>query len=451
MRRAKATGASTQPLKARRDGAAVSSVAIRNTTLITQDDDRRVIEGDLYIEDDRIVSVGEKAPEADRVIDGTGQVVLPGLINLHTHLAMGLFRGYGDDMRLEPWLQERIWPAEAKLTAKTMAAGAALGCLESIENGVTSFLDMYFMEEEAIAPVVRDAGLRGWCGEGMVDIGKTEPGEFNEKLKHIEESIRRVQGDPLITHCPSPHGTYTCNPETYEEAARIAREHEVPMHTHCSETRTEVYDVQKAQGRRPVQVLKEAGALDANAVLAHCGWITKAEVADMAGAGAAVAHCPVSNMKLATGGVAPVPELHEAGVRVGIGTDGAASNNGTDLFESMKFAALVQKQHRWDPTVLPAQRVVDMATRDAADALMRPDLGRIEPGATADVVMVDFQRPHLVPRHDAVSDLVYCVMGRDVSTTIVHGRVLMADGRVESMESEAVMQGAQEAARAVTS
>lgn len=429
----------------RRRRAPVSSVAIRNTTIVTQDDQRRVIEGDLYVEDHRIVQVGGKAPEADRTIDGAGQVVLPGLINLHTHVPMGLFRGYGDDMLLEPWLQDRIWPAEDKLTPESMRAGADLGHLESILNGVTSYLDMYFMEADVVAASCRDAGLRGWCGEGMVDFG-TPDGEPNAKLKDIEASIKATKDDPLITHCPSPHALYTASQATYEESARIAKQYDVPLHTHCSETRHEVHSVEQDKGARPVQLLSDWGALDANAVLAHCGWITKGEVKQIADAGASVAHCPVSNLKLATGGVCPVPELHDHGACVGLGTDGAASNNTTDMFESMKFAALVQKQHRWDPTVLAAQRVLDMATRDGADALQRPDLGRIVEGATADLVMVDFRRPQLAPRHDVVSDLIYAASGRDVSATIVNGRVLMQDFQPETMDAAQVVAAAQKAA-----
>ncbi len=425
------------------------SLAIKNATIVTQDDKRSIVQGDLYVEDHRIVQVGGKAPEADYTVDGTGQVVLPGLINLHTHVPMGLFRGYGDDMSLEDWLETRIWPAEARLTKGTMRAGADLGHLEMIQNGVTSYLDMYWMEAEVIADSCRQAGLRGWCGEGMVDFDTPE-GEPNPKLKLIEQSIKDTKNDPLITHCPSPHGTYTCSRDTYEEAARIATQYEVPMHTHCSETRTEVYDVEAKAGARPVQVLKETGALGANAVLAHCGWITKQEAKDIADAKASVAHCPVSNLKLATGGVAPIPELHACGACVGLGTDGAASNNGTDMFETMKFAALVQKQHRWDPTVLPAQRVLDMATRDGADALHRPDLGRIQEGATADLCMVDFRRTQLVPVHDVVSSLVYATSGRDVTTTVVQGQLLMHRGRPMTMDVDAVREAARQAAQQVT-
>jgi 5-methylthioadenosine/S-adenosylhomocysteine deaminase len=433
----------------------VSTLLVRNATLVTQDDSRRVLHGDLYCEDGRITHVGRVAgrKEADRTIDGTGQVVLPGLINLHTHLAMGLFRGHGDDMPLERWLSERIWPAEERIDERAMRAGVELGLAELVRSGTTSFLDMYWMEETVVAPASRAAGVRAWAGEGMVDVGQTEAGQPNRKVKDLERLLKahRARPDPLVTPCPAPHGTYTCNLETYAEAARLSAEAEVPLHTHCSETRTEVHDVEARTGRRPVARLKEAGALGARTVLAHCGWVTKGEVAEIAAARSSVAHCPVSNLKLATGGVAPVPELHDAGVRVGLGTDGAASNNTLDLFQTMKFAALVQKQHRWDATVLPAQRVLDMATRDAADALHRPDLGRLAPGAAADLAVVDFRRPHLVPCHDAVSHLVYAAGGADVSATVVGGRVLMQDGRLETLDLQRILGDAQELAEALVS
>lgn len=428
----------------------MASVRIRNVTIVTQDDARRVLHGDVLVEDGRITHVGEAKgrKEADRVLDGTGQVLIPGLVNLHTHLAMGLLRGYGDDMHLEAWLQQRIWPAEERIGEAEMRAGADLGLVELIRGGTTSFLDMYWMEETVIAPAARAAGVRAWVGEGMVDIHQTPAGEPNKKLVAVERFVKATKAaeDPLITPCPAPHGTYTCNPETYAEAGRIAREHEVPMHTHCSETRTEVHDVQAKTGQRPVARLAANGALHDRTVLAHCGWITKEEVKDIAAARSGIAHCPVSNLKLATGGVTPVPELHNAGAKVGLGTDGAASNNTLDLFETMKFAALVQKNHRWDPTVLPHQRVLDMATRDGADALHRPDLGRIKVGATADLALVDFRRAHLVPRHDAVSHLVYAASARDVSATIVHGKLLMADGKLETLDEQAILHAAQTAA-----
>jgi 5-methylthioadenosine/S-adenosylhomocysteine deaminase len=431
----------------------MSSLLVRNATLVTQDDARSVVHGDLYCEDGRVTHVGRIAgrKEADRTLDGTGQVVLPGLVNLHTHLAMGLFRGYGDDLPLETWLRERIWPAEERLDERSMRAGVDLGLAELVRSGTTSFLDMYWMEESVVAPACRAAGVRAWAGEGMVDVGQTEAGQPNRKLKDLERWLKAHQAkpDPLVTPCPAPHGAYTCHAETYVESARLAQEAGVPLHTHCSETRTEVHDVEASTGKRPVARIAQAGALGPRTVLAHCGWITKGEVAEIAAARASVAHCPVSNLKLATGGVAPVPELHDAGVKVGLGTDGAASNNTLDPFQTMKFAALLQKQHRWDATVLPAQRVLDMATRDAADALHRPDLGRLVPGATADLVMVDFRRPHLVPCHDAVSHLVYAASGGDVSATVVGGRVLMAEGRLETLDERRILGDVQELAEAL--
>lgn len=429
----------------------VSTLLVRNATLVTQDDHRRVLHGDLYAEDGRITHVGAVAgrKEADRTLDGTGQVLLPGFVNLHTHLAMGLFRGYGDDLPLERWLQERIWPAEDRIDADAMRAGVELGLLELVRSGTTSFLDMYWMEEEVVAPACRAAGVRGWLGEGMVDVGQTEAGQPNRKLAAVERFVKAARGDPLLTPCPAPHGTYTCNPQTYAEAARIARDHGVPLHTHCAETRTEVHDVESRTGRRPVGALAQAGALGPRTVLAHCGWVTKGEVAEIAASRASVAHCPVSNLKLATGGVAPVPELLEAGATVGLGTDGAGSNNVLDPFQAMKLAALLQKHHRWDATALPAQQALDLATRGGADALHRPDLGRLVPGATADLVLVDFRRPHLVPRHDAVSHLVYAAGAADVSATVVGGRVLMAEGRVETMDEARVLDAAQRAAERV--
>jgi 5-methylthioadenosine/S-adenosylhomocysteine deaminase len=428
----------------------MGSLSIRNATVVTQDDSRRVLVADVRVEDSRIVAIGGPGAkgEADRTIDGAGQVLMPGLINLHTHLPMTLFRGYGDDMHLEAWLHERIWPAEERFTPETMRAGALLGCLESIAAGTTTLLDMYMWAEDAIAPAVRQAGLRAYLSEGMVDT-KTPPGEPNRKLPAIERFAKSTANDPLVRGGPGPHATYTCNDETYRESARIAHENKVPMHTHCGETRTEVYTIHGRTGRRPVAQIAHAGALGPRTVLAHCGWTTKSECADIATAGASVAHCPVSNMKLATGGTCPVPELQETGVKVGLGTDGAASNNTLDLLQTAKFAALVQKQHRWDATALPACRVLDMLTRDAADALHRPDLGRIVPGATADMVLIDFRRPHLTPRHDVTSDLVYSASGRDVSATIVHGRVLMAEGKFETLDAARVMQDGQSAAGAL--
>jgi len=432
----------------------LTTLRIRDTTIVTQDDARRVLHGDVFVEDGVVTHVGEVQgrKEADQTVDGRGQVLLPGLVNLHTHLAMTLLRGYGDDLPLEEWLSTRIWPAEDRIDADAMRAGVRLGLLEMVRGGTTSFLDMYWMEQDVLAPACREAGVRAWAGEGMVDF-QTPEGEPNRKVALVEAWLRSWsrEKDPLVTPCPAPHATYTARGETFRECGRLSREYGVPMHTHCGETRKEVYDVAAKTGRRPLAELAHHGALGPRAVLAHCGWTTKAEVDAIAAAGAAVAHCPVSNLKLATGGVAPVPELQHAGVRVGLGTDGAASNNTLSMWETMKLAAILHKHHRWEATAVPAQRALDMATRDGADALHRGDLGRIQPGATADLCLVDFRRPHLVPRHDTVSLLVYAASAADVSATIVGGRILMRDGRPTTLDPAAVLEEAQRQATRVAS
>lgn len=425
-----------------------TSLLVRGATVVTQDDDRRVLaDHDVYCESDIVQEIAPKvATEADIVIDGRGHAVIPGLLNTHTHLAMGLFRGYGDDMVLEQWLQERIWPAEGRLTEETMRAGAKLNLLEMVAAGTTGFLDMYFMEP-LLAKTTADAGLRGWMGWGLVDVGTTPEGEAHERLDGpFQAFAEEYKGHELIVPTPAPHGTYTCNPETLARSAELAEKYDTLVHVHCSETRTEVYDVERRYGKRPVAQLAAHGALSERTVLAHCGWITKAEVREIAQAKAKVSHNPVSNMKLATGGTTPLPELFEAGATVGLGTDGCASNNGSSMFETMKFAALLQKQHRWDPTVVPAQTALDMATRGGAATFRRADLGTVEEGKSADLVLLDMHKPHLVPCHDIVSNLVYAAQSGDVSHTVVGGRLLYADGHFTTLDKDAVLAEAREAA-----
>ncbi|MBW3583027.1 MAG: amidohydrolase [Euryarchaeota archaeon] len=428
-----------------------ASLLVRGAHVVTQDERRSILKThDVYCEDGRIVEVApDVATEADIVVEAAGRVLLPGLVNAHTHLAMGLFRGYGDDMLLEPWLQERIWPAEARLTEETMRAGADLGLLEMIRSGTTSFLDMYFMEP-LLAEATAAAGMRGWMGWGLVDVGSTAEGDVHERLKGPFQAFAEDWADhDLITPSVAPHATYTCNPETLEKSAELAAHYDIPLHIHCAETRQEVYDVEAKTGRRPVAQLAATGALGERTVLAHCGWITKQEVQDIARAGAKVAHNPTSNLKLATGGVTPLPELFAAGATVALGTDGPASNNACSLFEAMKLAALVQKQQRWDPTILPAGEALDLATRGGAAALRRPDLGTLEEGKTADLTLVDFRRPHLVPCHDVVSNIVYAAQMADVTHTIVAGRVLYGDGVFTTLDVPSVLSRAEEAARQV--
>jgi len=423
-----------------------------NTTILTQNDSRRQIHGDVYIDDHVIVECSNTplSLEADYKIDGTNKLVLPGLINTHTHIPMTLFRGYGDDMLLGDWLAQRIWPVEAKLDKKAVEIGTELGLLEMISSGTTSFLDMYFFEE-AIAKVTERVGMRGFLGFALIDFDTPEYGA-EELIPQCEQFIRRWKNNPLISPVIAPHSTYSCKPETLQNALEIAARYHVPLHTHCSETRDEVYDVEKKYGVRPVEQLKKQGLLQKNTILAHCGWITKNEILDMKNAGVSVSHCPVSNMKIATGGFAPIPELLDAHVPVGLGTDGAASNNTLDMFETMKFCALIHKNHRWDPTVLPAHTVVDLATRGGATALgVQHTLGSLEEGKTADLIMIDLKKPHLTPLHDPISHLVYAVRGTDVCTTIVNGTPLMLEKEFLTIDLEKTLELSKKIALELTS
>lgn len=427
----------------------MSSLLVEGGTVLTQDADRSIVDGNVLVEDGRIVAVGPEAGadrDVDRVVDAGGCAVLPGLVNAHTHVAMTLLRGYGDDMPLEEWLEERIWPAEAHLDAERTVAGTRLGLAEMVASGTTTFADMYFYESE-MAEAVAEAGLRGVMGFSFLDFPTPEMGP-EEMVPEARSFLKRWADHDRVTPSLAPHATYTCGPETLEDVRDLADEHpDAPVQTHCSETRTEVHDVEADHGRRPVAQLDEHGLLAEGTVLAHCGWITKGEARAIGEAGAGVVHCPTANMKLATGGYTPVPELEEAGAPVALGTDGPGSNNTLDMLDTVKDAALVHKHHRWDATVLPAQRVLDMATLEGARVLgLDDEVGSIEEGKAADLAVVDLDRPALQPVHDVVSTLVYAAQGRDVKATVVAGDVLYEDGTFETLDVEAVQEEARQAA-----
>ncbi|MCX6662653.1 MAG: amidohydrolase [Euryarchaeota archaeon] len=428
------------------------SILIRHSTILTQNDSRQQLQGDVYIADHRIVQISKKplSIEADYKIDGAKKLVLPGLINTHTHIPMTLFRGYGDDMLLKDWLAQRIWPVEAKLDKKYIESGTELGLLEMIASGTTSYLDMYYFED-TIAKVTEKVGMRGFLGFALIDFDTPEY-KASELIPQCEQFVKRWKSNALISPVVAPHSMYSCNPETLQKSLEVATKHRVPLHMHCSETRDEVYDIEKRYGVRPVEQLKKIGLLQKGTILAHCGWITKNEILEMKNAGVAVSHCPVSNMKIATGGYAPIPELLGEHVPVGLGTDGAASNNTLDMFETMKFCALVHKNHRWDPTVLPAQTVVDLATIGGATCLgVQQTLGSLDEGKTADLIMIDLKKPHLTPLHDPVSHLVYAARGTDVCTTIVNGKPLMLDNEFLTIDMQETLERAEKNAQELTS
>ena len=399
--------------------------------LLTQNAHRDILrDRSILIDDGRVVEVGTDLKTAEVVIDGAGKIVLPGLINTHTHLSMVLLRGYADDMRLQDWLQKRVWPVEARLTPEACYQGALLGCAEMIMSGTTTFMDMYFNMED-VARAVTESGLRATLSYGLFDLFDSAKAKAEQAKSRKFFEYLRALGNSRIQFALGPHAPYTCSAETLLWAKEFAEKNGVIDHIHVAETRKEQAEFQKNQGLRVVEYLDKIGALSKRMVAAHCVWLTKSEVTILAKAGVSVAHCPVSNMKLASGGVAPLPEMFEAGIVVGLGTDGAASNNSLDMFETMKICALLQKAHRWDATVLDAQKTLDLATIEGARALgLQADIGSIEVGKKADIIMLDMQSPNLNPirgKENVVSDLVYSASPANVATTIVDGQLLMSN------------------------
>ncbi len=393
---------------------------------------------DILVEGNRIARVGRdlSADPSEETIDGHGKLAIPGLVNAHTHLAMTLFRGYADDMALMPWLQEKIWPLEARLTREDIHWGVKLGCLEMIRFGITCYNDMYYFMDEA-ARATKEMGLRAFLSGVVFD---SRP-EFR---KEAETFIKQWKGDDLIRPAVGPHAIYTCSEDTLLWAKETAEKNDVLLHIHLSETSGEVEDSLKKHGKSPVEYLDSLGWLGPNVVAAHCVWLSDNDISLLAGHGVNVVHCPVSNLKLAAG-IAPLEKLLAAGVNVCIGADGASSNNNLDLFEEMKVAAIVQKNALCRPDALKAEDVWRIGTENAYRAFGL-DFGLHE-GALADLALIDLRRPWFTPETNIVSHLIYGISG-GVDTTIANGKVLMRDGVIPGEEQ--ILRKAQERFESLT-
>lgn len=425
----------------------MADILIKDGYIITMDAQRRILErGSVAIKGDKITAVGKDVQErADTVIDARGKAVLPGLINAHTHLSMTLLRGVADDMPLMEWLETKIWPIEKNLTAQDSYLGALLGCLEMIKSGTTCFADQYFFMQD-VARAVEEAGLRAMLSYGIIEMD--DPKRRESELRAGEKLVKTCQGAAggRIQTMFGPHAAYTCSPECLMQVKELAKKYKVGIHTHISETQDEVDKITKKYGKRPVEHLDSIGFLGPEVLAAHCIWLTEKEIAVIRKQGVKPVHNPVSNMKTASG-VAPVPEMLAAGIPVSLGTDGAASNNSLDMFSEMKFAALLSKAHKLDPTALPAQVVLEMATINGAITLgLQDKIGSLEVGKKADIVMVDMKKPHLAPLHNVISHLVYSAVGGDVDTVVVDGKVLMRERRVLTLDEVKVLEETQKAA-----
>ena len=416
------------------------SILIKDSKIITQDERRRIIHGDIYIEDNRIIEIGKIGIEADFKIKN--RIVMPGLINMHTHIPMVLFRGYGDDLLLEEWLQKKIWPIEAKLKEWHIKIGTKLALIEMVATGTTTCNDMYFFED-VIAREAKKFGMRCYAGFSLIDFDTPEI--KREKLVPCcDKFLKKWNNNELIIPVVAPHSTYACSPETLQKAREMQEKYDALVHIHCSETSKEVYDVLKKYGVRPLEQIKKYGLLNEKTILAHCGWITKEEVRQIALAKSCVVHNPVSNMKLATGGYTPLPELFNENAVVTLGTDGAASNNKLDMFETMKFTALIHKHHRWNPTIVTAQQTLDMATINAAKFL-GINAGSIEVGKIADIITLDARAVNLIPSHNIISHIVYAANAFNVKDVIINGKMIMHDRNFIDLDYDAIIDEAEKA------
>jgi len=410
-------------------------IMITGGTLLTMASPGEVIEDPVIgIRDGKIGFVEERgypavlSGTARETIDASGCLVMPGLVNVHTHLAMTCFRGLADDLPLMNWLTDHIFPAEAQfINRETVYAGAMLAIAEMILSGTTTFCDGYFFEGE-VGRAAITAGMRGVIAAGFIDLPEFNASGHSEKAVAADRFVERwLNRSPLDVPALFCHSPYTCNPETLRTVKDVARQSGLTFQIHLSETREEVRLIQERYGKNPVEYLYDLGVLDAGTIAAHAIWLGKDELDVIAANGVKVAHDPESNMKLGAG-IAPVPEMLKRGIDVGLGTDGCASNNDLDLFGEMGMAAKVHKVFSEDPTVMTAKQVVEMATIGGARVLgMEDRIGSIVPGKEADIILVNMRQPHLTPIYQPFSHLVYAANGSDVVTSIIGGRIVMRD------------------------
>jgi 5-methylthioadenosine/S-adenosylhomocysteine deaminase len=424
------------------------SLVVTNATVVTMDAAGRILQnGAVAIDGSDIVAVETAAAigrqfRGSQTIDAGGQIVLPGLINTHTHAPMVLYRGLADDLALMEWLDKYIFPAEAKTVSPAFVrAGTRLAALEMIQSGTTTYTDMYYFEEE-IAKETRAAGMRAVLGQTIIQFPVADARTPQEALSRAESFITAFKGDPLITPAVAPHAMYTLDAATLRAARELSTRHGVPTLIHLAETRDEVKTSQDQHRMSPVAYLDSLGFLGPGVLAAHGVWVSEQEIALLKSRGVGVSHNPESNMKLASG-TAPVPGYLRADVALGLGTDGAASNNDLDMFEAMRTASLLHKLQTGDPRVVSAREALEMGTIRGARALgMQTQIGSLEAGKRADLIVVSMRGARQTPLYEPMSHLVYVARGDDVRTTIVHGKVLMRDRKMLTIDEGAVLRDA---------
>jgi len=439
------------PLCAQGQNNKQTATAIVAGTIVTMDSQRTIYaDGAIAIAGDEIVAVGPRSVieahyQSPETIDARGKLILPGLINGHTHVPMTLFRGLHDDVTLNDWLYKYIFPAEAKnVTEEFVRWGTRLAAAEQIRSGVTTFADMYYFED-AVAEETKKAGMRGLLGETLIDFPAPDNKDHAAMLAYTEKYLQKWQGDPLIHASVAPHSIYTCSQKTLQDSAALARKYHAPILIHLSEMKKENDDSLKNNGMSPTQYLNKIGVLGPDVVGAHCIFVDEADRKMLAEKHVGCVHNPSSNMMIASG-VAPVPEERAAGIAVGLGTDGpAGSNNDLDLMEEMDLAAKLAKITKMSPLALNAKAVVEMATIDGARALhMESEIGSLEKGKKADLIVISLDEPNAVPVYDIYAQLAYALKANDVETVIIGGRVVMKDHKLLTVDEEAAIAKAKE-------
>ena len=425
-------------------------------SIVTMDGSRRILEeGAVAVKGDEIVAVAPRAELEDKytatqTINASGKLVLPGFINGHTHVPMTLFRGLHDDVTLNDWLYKYIFPAEAKnVNEEFVRWGTRLAAAEQIRGGVTTFADMYYFED-AVAEETKAAGMRGVLGETFIDFPAPDNKSEAEALAYTEKFLNKWQGDPLIRAATAPHSIYTCSRKTLQDAAALARKYHAPILIHTAEMKKEWEDSEKNNGMSPVQYLDKLGVLGPDVVSAHCIFVDEADRKTLVDRQVGCVHNPSSNMMIASG-VSPVPEMRTAGLAVGLGTDGpAGSNNDLDLMEEMDLAAKLAKITTLNPLALNAKAVVEMATIDGARALhMEKEIGSLETGKKADLIVISLDEPNAVPMYDIYAQLAYALKGNDVETVVIGGHVVMRNRKLLTVNEDEAMAKARHYQKAI--
>jgi len=421
---------------------------IKGKYLLSMDDKSTVIrEGAVAVKGKKIAALGrakdvESSFKTKETINSKNSIIMPGLINTHTHAAMSYFRGLADDLPLQTWLEKYIWPAEAKYVKPEFVKNASeLACLEMAKAGITFFNDMYFFSS-ITAEVCRQAGLRALLSDAIIDFPAPSYKNVDEALCLLEELCKKYKNDEFINISAQPHSIYACSGNTLIRIKEMASKYDLPIHIHVSETSREVKNSQEKYGKSPVEYLDSLGLLSGKTIAAHSVWLDDKDLEIYKKRNVKVSHNPVSNMKLSSG-VAPVRKMQEMKIAVGLGTDSVASNNSLDIFSDMKVCALLHKINSQDPTALKAGEIVEMATINAAKVVgMEKEIGSLEAGKKADIITINLNKPHLIPIYDLYSHLVYCANSSDVENVIVNGKILVKNREAKTMDEEKILKKA---------